>query len=163
IGAGWLEEEMRMFTPHFRYRFGFMREAVAAMRKLWTEDAPSFEGKWVRVPTAVCRPRPVQQPHPPGLIGGMGPNPLERGAARGAGWMPIGVAPDGLRDGRAELVQRARDAGRDASKLTFTVMTGAPPGLEEPMLDTIPGREVTEMYRDAGADRVVISVPTLGK
>ncbi len=45
VGAGWLREEMDLFTPHFPYRFAFMREAVAAMRKLWTEDAPSFEGK----------------------------------------------------------------------------------------------------------------------
>ena len=42
IGAGWLAEEMALFTPHFPYRFAFMREAVAAMRRLWTEDAPNF-------------------------------------------------------------------------------------------------------------------------
>src|SRR5213080_1237024 len=72
VGAGWLREEMDLFTPHFPYRFAFMREAVAAMRKLWTEDAPSFEGKWVRFPPAVCRPKPVQRPHPPVILGGMG-------------------------------------------------------------------------------------------
>src|SRR5438046_314125 len=41
IGAGWLREEMDLFTPHFEHRFAFMREAVAAMRKLWTEARPA--------------------------------------------------------------------------------------------------------------------------
>jgi len=85
VGAGWLREEMDLFTPHFPYRFAFMREAVAAMRKLWTEDAPSFEGKWVRFPPAVCRPKPVQRPHPPVILGGMGPNAMKRVASWGDG------------------------------------------------------------------------------
>src|SRR5438093_4172999 len=73
IGAGWLREEMQLFTPHFPYRFAFLREAVTAMRKLWTEERPSFEGRWVRFPPVVCRPKPVQKPHPPVILGGMGP------------------------------------------------------------------------------------------
>src|SRR5919198_992861 len=94
IGAGWLKEEMDLFTPHFPYRFAFMREAVAAMRKLWTEDAPAFEGRWVRFPAAVCRPKPVQRPHPPVILGGMGPNAIARVAAWGDGRMPIALAPE---------------------------------------------------------------------
>src|SRR5205814_1957990 len=84
-----------LFTPHFPYRFAFMREAVAAMRKLWTEDAPSFEGKWVRFPPAVCRPKPVQRPHPPVILGGMGPNAKKRVASWGDGWMPIALPAEG--------------------------------------------------------------------
>ncbi len=41
-------------------------------------------------------------------------------------------------------------------------MIGAPPGMEAPMLDALPSREVLAAYRDAGADRVVVSLPTLG-
>jgi probable F420-dependent oxidoreductase len=162
IGAGWLKEEMELFTPHFDHRFAFMREAIAAMRKLWTEDAPSFEGKWIRFPRAVCRPHPVQKPHPPVLLGGMGPNAIRRVATWGDGWVPIGVAPDGLREARTQICKLASDAGRNADKLTFTAMIGAPPGMEQSMLDMMPAREVVEMYRDAGADRVVVSIPTLG-
>src|SRR5947207_3356825 len=84
IGAGWLREEMDLFTPHFPYRFAFMREAVAAMRKLWTGEEVSFEGRWVRFPPAICRPRPVQQPHPPVISGCGGPlAPASRAARRG--------------------------------------------------------------------------------
>jgi probable F420-dependent oxidoreductase len=161
IGAGWLEEEMRLFTPHFPYRFAFMREAIAAMRKLWTEDVASFEGKYIRFPGAVCRPKPASKPHPPVLIGGMGPNALKRVGTYGDGWLPIGVPPDGVREAKAEIARVAREKGRDPEKISITAMLGAPPGMEEPMLDALPPRDVVAAYRDAGAERVVVSLPTL--
>jgi probable F420-dependent oxidoreductase len=162
IGAGWLEEEMRLFTPHFSHRFAFMKEAIAAMRKVWAEDGASFSGKWVSFPAVVCRPKPVQKPGPPVIVGGMGPNVLRRVAAWGDGWMPIGLPPDEVGKARAEIGRLAREAGRDG-KTTITVMIGAPPGMEEPTLDMLPGKEVLAAYRDAGADRVVVSIPTLPK
>jgi probable F420-dependent oxidoreductase len=163
IGAGWLREEMDLFTPHFPYRFAFMREAIAAMRKLWTEDAPSFEGRWVRFPPIVCRPHPAQKPHPPVILGGMGPNAIARVAAWGDGWMPIAIPPDAVAEARREIDRLAREGGRDPSRISITVMIGAAPGLETPALDMIPGRDVVAAYADAGADRIVVSLPTLSR
>jgi probable F420-dependent oxidoreductase len=161
IGAGWLEEEMRLFTPHFPHRFAFMKEAIAAMRKLWTEDDVAFDGKWVKFPKVVCRPKPVQRGGPPVIIGGMGPNVHKRVAAYGDGWMPIAITPDDLRAARDEIGRMARENGRDAAKIGYSVMIGAPPGMEEPALEILPGRETLAAYRDAGADRVVVSIPSL--
>jgi probable F420-dependent oxidoreductase len=163
IGAGWLEEEMRLFTPHFPYRFAFMREAVAAMRKVWAGDAVSFDGKWVKFPAVVCRPKPVQKPGPPVIIGGMGPNVMKRVATWGDGWMPIGLPPGDIATARTEIGRLARAVDRDPSKLTITVMIGAPPGMEDAALDMLPSREVLGAYRDGGADRVVVSIPTLAR
>jgi probable F420-dependent oxidoreductase len=161
IGAGWLEEEMRLFTPHFAHRFAFMKEAIAAMRAVWAEDGAAFDGKWVKFPPVVCRPKPVQQPGPPVIIGGMGPNVLKRVGTYGDGWMPIGLAPDGIAQARRDIERFARDAGRDPSKITLTVMMGAPPGMEEDATAMLPPREIVAAYRDAGADRLVVSIPTL--
>ncbi|TMB57225.1 MAG: LLM class F420-dependent oxidoreductase [Deltaproteobacteria bacterium] len=161
IGAGWLREEMQLFTPHFPYRFAFLREAVTAMRKLWTEERPSFEGRWVRFPPVVCRPKPVQKPHPPVILGGMGPNARKRVAAWGDGWLPIGLPPDDVAEARREISRRALEHDRDPETLSLSVMIGAAPGLETPSLETIPGRDLLARYRDAGADRVIISLPTL--
>jgi probable F420-dependent oxidoreductase len=163
IGAGWLKEEMNLFTPHFAYRFAFMREAVAAMRQLWTGEPAAFSGKWIRFPAAVCRPRPVQQPHPPVIVGGMGPNALKRVAAWGDGWMPIASPPDMLREARREIDRLALAAGREPRGISITVMIGAPPGLETPALEAIPSREVLAAYADAGVDRIIVSIPTLGR
>ncbi|TMB17902.1 MAG: LLM class F420-dependent oxidoreductase [Deltaproteobacteria bacterium] len=151
IGAGWLREEMDLFTPHFPYRFAFMREAVAAM-----------EGQWVRFPPVLCRPRPVQRPTPPVILGGMGPNALKRVAAWGDGWMPIGISPDDLAGARRELDRLARERGRDPQRISITVMIGAPPGMEAPALDMLPPRELLQQYAEQGASRVVVSLPTLG-
>src|SRR5262245_21758910 len=111
IGAGWLEEEMRLFTPHFAYRFAFMKEAIAAMRAVWAEDGVAFDGKHVKFPNVVCRPKPVQKPGPPVIIGGMGPNVLKRVGAWGDGWMPIGLAPGDVARARAQIGDVARAAG----------------------------------------------------
>src|SRR5207244_799313 len=161
IGAGWLREEMDLFTPHFPYRFAFMREAVAAMRKLWTGEEGSFEGRWGRFPPAICRPRPVQQPHPPVIIGGGGPNVVKRVAAWGDGWMPIARPADEVASARKEIDRIATERGRDPRRISLSVMIGAPPGLETPALDAIPGRDILRAYADAGADRVIVSLPTL--
>jgi probable F420-dependent oxidoreductase len=161
IGAGWLREEMDMFTPHFDYRFAFMKESIDAMRKLWSGAPVAYAGKHVKFPAALCRPRPVQQPHPPVIIGGMGPNVMKRVASWGDGWMPIGMAPDGVTQSRNEIDRMARENDRDPRKISITVMTGAPPGMEEPMLDLMPNRGLVDAYRDAGTDRLVIAVPTL--
>ena len=114
IGAGWLKEEMDLFTPHFEHRFAYMRESVAAMRALWTQDPASFEGKWIKFSGVICRPQPRQKPHPPVIIGGMGPNITKRVATWGDGWMPIGLPPDAIKQSRAEVAELAEDAGRSA-------------------------------------------------
>src|SRR5438046_7097746 len=81
VGAGWLREEMQLFAPHFPHRFAFLREAIAAMRKLWPRSArpsraagcgsrpssagrspcrspirPSSSAAWGRTPASGSRP-----------------------------------------------------------------------------------------------------------
>jgi hypothetical protein len=42
-------------------------------------------------------------------------------------------------------------------------MIGAPPGLETPAVDAMPTADIMTAYADAGADRVIVSVPTLAR
>jgi len=163
IGAGWLREEMDLFTDTFEHRFGFMKDAVAAMRLLWTGEPVSHDGKYVSFSDVLCRPAPVQRPHPPVILGGMGPGVKKRVAAYGDGWMPIGTPPAALAKAKGEIAELARAQGRNPDALTYTVMTGAPPGLEEPMVEMMPAADVYASYADIGTDRVVISLPTVGR
>ena len=74
-GAGWKEEEYEAYG----YRFGDpaarvnqMREGVTLIKKLWIEEKTSFQGDFYEAKEAICKPKPVQKPHPPIMIGGGG-------------------------------------------------------------------------------------------
>src|SRR6202795_3244603 len=68
IGAGWLIEESDPYGVDFPQRWSETAEMVAAMRKLWTEDSASFEGKYINFPPVKSRPKPAQSLEPPVLI-----------------------------------------------------------------------------------------------
>jgi F420-dependent oxidoreductase-like protein len=87
IGAGWKENEYRAYGydfPAARERLDQLEEAVQIIRKMWTEDSPTFEGKHYRIENAYCNPRPV--PPPPLLIGGAGPLRTLKIVAKYADW-----------------------------------------------------------------------------
>jgi len=163
IGAGWLREEMDLFMGTYDHRFAFMKDAIAAMRAVWTGEPASYAGKYVSFDGVLCRPAPVQKPHPPVILGGMGPGVKKRVATYGDGWMPIATSPTDLAAAKKEIAGLARERGRDPEKLTYSLMTGAPPGIEDPMIEMMPGADLYASYADVGADRVVISIPTVGR
>lgn len=75
LGAGWHEPEYDAYG--WEYRDGFERlmrldESIRLMKKMWTESEPSFDGDRYSIDGAYCEPGPVQDPHPPILVGGTG-------------------------------------------------------------------------------------------
>jgi alkanesulfonate monooxygenase SsuD/methylene tetrahydromethanopterin reductase-like flavin-dependent oxidoreductase (luciferase family) len=75
IGAGWNEVEHRAYgfpLPSPRVRMERLEEALQIITQMWTEDKASFKGKHYSIEEAVCDPKPIQQPHPPILIGSSG-------------------------------------------------------------------------------------------
>ncbi|MBI4640839.1 MAG: TIGR03560 family F420-dependent LLM class oxidoreductase [Candidatus Tectomicrobia bacterium] len=75
IGAGWAQHEYEAYGypyPRPAVRIAQLDEAVQIIKKMWTEERPSFEGKYFSIREAVNMPKPVQKPHPPIHIGGSG-------------------------------------------------------------------------------------------
>lgn len=75
IGAGWNEEEYRAYGipfPKPSIKIAQMREGVEIIKRMWTEEHPSFTGQYFRVTRAHCEPKPIQKPNPPITIGGSG-------------------------------------------------------------------------------------------
>lgn len=145
LGTGWTETEFRMTGipfPDIGTRLRMLDEALVCLRGLWGSEPFTFEGEFYRFRDAVLLPRPVQQPHPPLLLGGSGRG-LLRIAARHADHVNI-IASTGragyiamqnvgrLTDARfREKVRFVRDEaarlGRDPrairfSQAVFTVM-----------------------------------------
>jgi F420-dependent oxidoreductase-like protein len=75
IGAAWYEEEAHGFGvayPSTRERFEWLEDALQMAHQLWQSDETGFKGKHFSAPHLTNNPRPLSQPHPRILIGGMG-------------------------------------------------------------------------------------------
>ena len=75
IGAAWNEDEHRGYGiefPPIGQRMDRLDEAVTIARLMFTEDRPSFEGKYYGIELALNVPRPLQKGGPKILIGGTG-------------------------------------------------------------------------------------------
>lgn len=92
VGAGWLEEEFRMFSrwhPN-RQRFRQFKEALQILIDAWTKDKVIFHGRFYESENSVVEPKPLQRPHPPVWFGGWGRNMLKLAGRMGNGWVPTG-------------------------------------------------------------------------
>ncbi len=144
IGAGWHREETTIMGGDFDHRWTQTREAVQALKQLWTEDEAEFHGRYYDFPPVKCNPKPAQKPHPPVILGGMAKNVLQRVARWGDGWLPNRVTPKDVDDSRKILDTLAEELGRDPAKLSISVY-GQPAD-----------RDLIQSYLSAGANRVVV-------
>ncbi len=117
IGAGWFELEHRAYGFPFydaRERARRLEEALQVIKKLWTEDHPSFKGKYYWLENAPFAPKNVQKPHPPIVIGGQGKKWIVPLVGRyGDGWnAPIGLSPEEIRERMNIIHRECERAGR---------------------------------------------------
>ena len=147
IGGGWNVEEMGHHGTVFTTRWKKLREQIAAMKKIWTEDAAEYRGEFVNFEPIWSWPKPVQKPHPPILLGGHSPQVLQRVVEYCDGWMPIGGRATELLADVQRLRQLAEQKGRDPRTVSVTVF-GAP---ADPA--------VLAQYRAAGVERVSFGLP----
>jgi probable F420-dependent oxidoreductase len=148
IGAGWLREETEAMGANFGLRWRHTREAVEAMRLLWTRDAASYDGEIVKFPAVRCEPKPLQKPHPPVLLGAHGPKALTRVARSYDGWMPLVQSPEQLKREVARLRELAAEYRRDGGSLQVSPLVD--PGENGPSATELKG------YREAGASRIIL-------
>lgn len=150
IGVGWNEEEMESHGVDPRTRRARAREHVLAMQALWSDDAASFHGDFVRFEASHSWPKPVQRPRPPILIGGgAGPKLFAHIAEYADGWLPIGGA--GVAAALPALHEAMRAAGRDPAEARVVIF-GA-----------IPDDAKMARYATMGISEVVFRVPPVGR
>jgi len=132
IGAGsrpsipWARREYEAHgLPYddFAHSGGSLAEACTVIRRLWTEDKPfDFDGTYVRLTGAFGKPKPVQRPHPPIVIGGRSTATLRVVAEHADVWnMPGGDIEDAV--SRSALLDRlCAEAGRDPASVTRSIV-----------------------------------------
>lgn len=116
IGAGWYEAEFRGYGyafPPARERIDALGEAVEILRRMWTEDEVHFEGRHYRLQGAICRPKPLQEPHIPLWVAGGGERRTLRVAARHASYTNFGATLEEFVHKSKVLAGHCADVGTD--------------------------------------------------
>lgn len=75
IGAGWFEYEYNSYGYPFdsaSVRIEQLDESITIIKKMWQKEKSSFKGKHYSIKNAICSPKPIQNPHPPIMVGGSG-------------------------------------------------------------------------------------------
>jgi F420-dependent oxidoreductase-like protein len=130
IGAGWAENEHTMLGLPFgsaRDRADWLEEALPIIRSLWTTPRTTVTGERYVLADAVAEPKPVQTPHPPIWIGGVGRRRTLRMAAEHAAvWNAPGGSPEEVAELSAVLDGHCADIGRDPAEIRRSVQIRVP-------------------------------------
>src|SRR5919206_2503289 len=128
VGTGWLEAEHTAYGfpfPPVGERMAILGEQLEVIVRQGGEEPFSFDGGRYRIEDLDARPKPVQRPRPPLIVGGSAGPRSARLAARWADeYNTIFVTPDEARERRAALDDACGDVGRDPQTLRFSMMNG---------------------------------------
>jgi alkanesulfonate monooxygenase SsuD/methylene tetrahydromethanopterin reductase-like flavin-dependent oxidoreductase (luciferase family) len=110
VGLGYRENEFDAFGVPMTQRLGRFNESVEIMRRLWSGERVTYEGKYFRLHGDKISLLPVKAGGPPVWVGAGGkPAAVERAARLGDAWIiPPHVTGERLR----ELLSIYRDARR---------------------------------------------------
>ena len=143
IGTGWLREETEIMGGDFDHRWTQAKEAIEAMKEMWTKDEAEYHGHYFDFPKVRVFPKPAQKPYPPVFLGGAAANVFKRVVNYGDGGMPVRATPDGVRAGRAALDELSDAAGRDPKSIQILIYGAS-------------SREEIKQMEDAGADMATV-------
>lgn len=125
VGAGWLAEEFAvMGAPPFELRGAVTDEWIEIFLKLWTEENPTFDGKFYQIREIGCFPKPAQKPHPPIFVGGNSRPAIRRAARYGQSWHAFRVPAGELPALLAYLRDQLHAHGRPSEACGFSVRYG---------------------------------------
>ncbi len=125
IGAAWYEEEAKGFGipyPSTSVRFEQLEDNLQLAKALWDNDEVSFEGQHFSAPAITNNPRPLSNPHPRILIGGMGPKKTLRMVAQYADACNIfeGAGAENMQKALDTLKAHCERLGRDYDTIEKT-------------------------------------------
>jgi alkanesulfonate monooxygenase SsuD/methylene tetrahydromethanopterin reductase-like flavin-dependent oxidoreductase (luciferase family) len=186
IGAAWNDDEHAGYGfdfPPVKERMDRLEEALQIIRAMFSEQAPSFEGRYYRIQQVLNNPKPIRG-RIPILIGGSGEKRTLRLVAQYADACNLFGDPDTIRHKIEVLERHCADVGRDPAEITKTALQsvivrptaaeaekalesyaasrGTVPDRVRPFLTIGDARTVTERmaaYREVGVDGMVVNLP----
>jgi F420-dependent oxidoreductase-like protein len=170
MGAGWFEGEHRAYGfafPRTIERYDRLEEYVEIVHRLWDRDEPSvtFQGTHFRLEDCHALPEPVQDPHPPLILGGVGGKRSARLAARWADeYNLVSGAPEDIVVPRDRLDAACETIGRDPATLRRSLMVNTLVGSDDGELEARAARlmardgesgDPAEYLANADTDRLI--------
>ena len=133
FGAGGYKPEYKAYGFDFiekgSVRLAQMKEALQLILGLWSNAPFTFHGEFFQVENVILEPKPLQKPHPPILIGGVGPKVTLRIIAELGDACNLWGPPAEFVKQRDTLKRHCDVVGRDEStieKTTYDLVLCAP-------------------------------------
>jgi len=133
FGGGGFKPEYQAYGYEFiekgSIRLAQMKEALQLILGMWAETPFTFHGKYFHVVDAILEPKPLQKPHPPILIGGVGPKVTMRIIAELGDACNLWGPPQEFTKQRETLKRHCEAIGRDEGtieKTTYDLVICAP-------------------------------------
>jgi F420-dependent oxidoreductase-like protein len=155
LGSGWFEEEHRAYGipfPSVRERFDRLSEQLAIITGLWTTPPGTtfdYAGEHYRIVDSPALPKPVQDPHPPIVIGGTGAKRTPELAAKYAAEFNLPFTTIDIAEKQRQRVADAvAAANRPADSMIYScafVLCAGRNDAEVARRAAVIGREVDEM------------------
>jgi len=166
-GAGWHRREFEAYGipwDNHKVRIAKMLEGLEVLKRLWTDNFASFNGKYYKLRDAPLWPKPVQKPHPPIWFGGLSSSIMKATAKYGSGWVPYCLSPSEFRTYHKMLVNALEKNGRKLEEVTLACVVlahldsshQAARKFAEPILKIRGTRTLTGEKWDTAAGRSVI-------
>jgi len=161
LGAGWYAPEHPMFGLELwspGERVARFEEAVELVHNWLTNETTSFDGKYYQLNDAPTRPKPVQQPRPPLVLGGHRPRMLRIIARYADTWNSFG-AVDEMRERNALLDDACASIGRDPKSIVRSLYGWAAMMPSDPWASVDAFRDMVGRYAEAGVNEFLIDQP----
>jgi probable F420-dependent oxidoreductase len=148
LGIGYLKPEFDALGIPFAHKGARSIEYLDAILAMWTQPQPRYHGRFVNFEGIQAFPRPLQQPHPPIVIGGGTPEAFRRAVEHGNGWYGFALDLDATTRCIAGIHAAARAATRP-SRLGELEISITPAG----KLDA----DAVKRFADLGVHRLIVS------
>ena len=147
VGVGYVKGEFDAIGVPYEERGASTSEHIEAIRALWTQDQPVFDGKFTSFKGIQSSPGPVQEPHPPVIVGGMSPLAYRRAVKHGNGWYGFNQTVEAASASIEGLSAAAAQLDRPTSLGELSISV-TPRGVVD--LDTV------QRFEDIGVGRLVL-------
>ena len=155
IGVGWNAVEYEALGENFHNRGRRSEEQIDLLRKLWTNDLITYEGRWHKITDAGLNPLPVQQPIPV-WFGGAAPQTIRRVATIGDGWFPLFRPDDSGRALIESMREQAAEAGRGPDDIGVESWVSIRDSSEDDW------KRTAEAWRELGATHLSVNTMNAG-